>query len=133
MIGPACSCFLSDPQGLGMEKRVIAINFCGGCNPIVDRGDIAREIRNTLAAEGFVVVFNDWEANFIVRLSGCQANCAAAYHPVDRPDAVISGRAFAAVAVDESELADRAIAAVRAHFRTASDHSPDRTPARPEV
>jgi len=115
-----------------MEERVIAINFCGGCNPIVDRGDIALEIKNTLAAEGFAVVFNDWDATFIVRLSGCHANCAAAYHPVDRPDAVISGRAFDAVASDESELAGRAISAVRAHFRTASDHSQDRSPTRSE-
>ena len=112
-----------------MEERVVAINFCGGCNQIIDRGDIALEIKDTLAAEGFVVVFNDWNTNFIVRLSGCQANCASAYHPVDRPDAVISGRAFAAVAVDESELAGRAIAAVRAHFRAAAAST---APARTE-
>ncbi len=114
-----------------MEDHVIAINFCGGCNPIIDRGEIALEIGRALAAEGFAVVFNDWDAGFIVRLSGCRANCAARYHPVSRPDAVISGPSFGALAVEETELAGRAIAAARAHFRTKPNGAPLSPTARP--
>ena len=60
--------------------------------------------------------FNDWEADFIVRLSGCPADCASRYHFLSRPGATIAGRTFAAVTAEEHELADLAIAAATAHF-----------------
>jgi hypothetical protein len=96
------------------HDRVVAINFCGGCKPMIDRRSIALEIEEALAARGIALVFNDWDAPFIVRLSGCTASCAARYHPCDRPGPVIAGPSFDVFPVGEAELAERAIAAIDA-------------------
>jgi hypothetical protein len=104
---------------------VVAINFCGGCNPVIDRRDIALEIKDALLARGYAVTFNSWDAGFIVRLSGCTADCVSRYHPADPPEAVIAGSTFAATAVDETRLADLAVAAVTAHFGARADDTSD--------
>lgn len=96
--------------------RLVSINFCGGCNPAIDRGAFARTVRAALEEEGIRTVFNDWEAPFIVRLSGCSANCAVAYHPVEEPGAAIAGTAFNAVFAAEEDLAQLAVDAVLKHF-----------------
>ncbi|MTJ83379.1 MAG: hypothetical protein F8N37_20515 [Telmatospirillum sp.] len=99
-----------------MGTLAVAINFCGGCNPAIDRREIASEIEQALTAAGYAVTYNDWDADFLVRLSGCEANCAFEYHPSDRPDAVVAGRTFAAVKVAEDSLPGRVVAAVKDHF-----------------
>jgi hypothetical protein len=104
-------------------KGVVAINFCGGCNPAIDRRDIALEIEAALVERGFTVVFNDQEADFIVQLSGCTADCVSRYQASDRAVAIISGRTFACLATDESRLAGQAIASVTDHFEALRGHS----------
>lgn len=115
---------------LERTERAVAINFCGGCNPVINRGDIAVEIRSALVADGFAVGFNDWNAGFIVRLSGCPTNCTSREHPPGPPEAVIAGRTFGAVTAAEGQLADLAIAAVRTHFGAGDAPEPAVRPIR---
>ena len=98
------------------QDRVVAINFCGGCNPVIARGDIARAIAAALAERGIAVVTNDWQAAFVVRLSGCTAGCVERYQPCDPPGVAIAGRTFSGFAVDDTRLAELAIAAAEKHF-----------------
>jgi hypothetical protein len=99
-----------------VHDRVVAINFCGGCKPMLDRRAIATAIEEALARRGIAVSFNDRSAAFMVRLSGCTVGCAARYSPSGVPGPSIAGRTFNELATDEADLVDRAIAAVDAFF-----------------
>jgi hypothetical protein len=65
-------------RGKGDLPR-LAIKFCGGCNPLLDRGSISKIIREKLGEE---VSWADWEedTDLLLILNGCPASCA------DRPD-----------------------------------------------
>ena len=57
-----------------------AIKFCGGCNPCIDRGQLARSIRENLT--GFVRwVSAEEEVDLLLIVSGCVTAC------IDRPEA----------------------------------------------
>jgi hypothetical protein len=57
----------------------LAIKFCGGCNPIIDRGQLARSIREHLT--GLVRwVPPEEEVDLLLIISGCLTAC------VDRPE-----------------------------------------------
>jgi hypothetical protein len=103
------------------SDRSVAINFCGGCNPAIDRKALARAIESELAARGFAVTYNRWNVPFAVLLSGCTADCISRCRPSERADAVIAGKTFGAVSVGESELADLAIDAAVKHFGAGLD------------
>jgi hypothetical protein len=117
----------------GRDRRVVAINFCGGCNPMIDRREIALEIKDALLERGLSVVFNNRTADATVQLSGCARNCVASQQASDRPAVAIAGRSLDAFAVDEDQLASRAVAAVvtllDGHDRSAAEqHAGDALP-----
>ena len=56
----------------------LAIKFCGGCNPVIDRGQVARSIRENLS--GLVRwVPAEEETDLLLIVCGCLTACA------DRP------------------------------------------------
>lgn len=71
-----------------------------------------------------MVNYNRWDVPFVVRLSGCTADCLTRYRPSEPANAVIAGKAFGAVSVGESELADLAIDAAAKRFGTGFDSAP---------
>jgi hypothetical protein len=99
-----------------VHDRVVAINFCGGCKPMIDRRGVAAAIEGALAIRDIAVTFNDRSAAFIVRLSGCTVGCASRYSPSGVPGPSIAGRTFNELAADEADLADRAVTAAVAYF-----------------
>jgi len=82
----------------------LSIKFCGGCNPRIDRGRIADQIRNYFLKYGMSVIFNDLEADIILYLSGCTANCAERYTKCDKMSVVIAGTTVNAIEVYERQL-----------------------------
>ena len=52
----------------------LAIKFCGGCNPVLERGEVARKIREELAGARWV----SWEgeSDLLVVINGCPTACA---------------------------------------------------------
>jgi hypothetical protein len=52
----------------------LAIKFCGGCNPVIERGEVARKIREELAGARWV----SWEgeSDLVVVINGCPTACA---------------------------------------------------------
>ncbi len=74
----------------GRRPPRLAIKFCGGCNPVIERGVVARIIREGLSVK-IEWVAPDEEADLLIILSGCLTSCA------DRPE--VCARAFEALNV----------------------------------
>jgi hypothetical protein len=82
----------------------VSIQFCGGCNPRIDRGQIARELQQALVGMGFEVVFNSRDADRVIYLSGCMSGCAYKFNPTDPPYVTV-----AATTVDGEEVGEARI------------------------
>jgi hypothetical protein len=68
-----------------MRPVTIGIQFCGGCNPRIDRGQIALELHKALVDMGMDVIFNTSDAEFTVFLSGCLSGCALKFNLKEPP------------------------------------------------
>ena len=102
-----------------MKPVTVAIQFCGGCNPRIDRGAIARELQTELARLGVNVVFNSPDADLVVFLSGCLSGCAYKYNPQDPPYVTV-----AAATVDDAEIpAEMIVTEVLLKIRTGAAKS----------
>lgn len=63
-----------------------AVVFCGGCNPQIDRGAVAEQLRLEAGAAGGGRI----RADAAVQLSGCPRACASEHElRVDDPGAVV--------------------------------------------
>ena len=58
----------------GRFTPLLAIKFCGGCNPVIERGEVARKSREELAGARWV----SWEgeSDLLVVINGCPRACA---------------------------------------------------------
>ena len=54
---------------------VLAVKFCGGCNPDLDRGALAQIIRRELASEVSWVSAQE-ETDLLLIINGCSTGCA---------------------------------------------------------
>ena len=92
----------TEPQ---ISKRV-SIRFCGGCNPRIDRGLIASQLCNGIAALGYDVIFNQSDADVLIYLSGCASECAYRYNqnPANTACVRIGGTSVDSVTVLDREL-----------------------------
>jgi hypothetical protein len=87
-----------------------SINFCGGCNPKIDRVALAEEIKLGLIARGIKVVYNTIDADFIVYISGCPVDCVTrAVVDSGKIAVTIAGATVNAQVVSEDCLATIAI------------------------
>jgi hypothetical protein len=82
-----------------MKPRTVCIQFCGGCNPRIDRGEIARQLQRTFLDRGYDVVFNSPDADCTIFLSGCLSGCALKFNPGESPLVAV-----AAETVDGGEM-----------------------------
>lgn len=99
-----------------MKIKRISIKFCGGCNPRINRGCIAAEVTKWFAGNGYEIVYNSLEADFIVYLSGCTASCARRYSERETPCVVIAAATVDSTAIEESEIGPQIIGKVRGYF-----------------
>jgi hypothetical protein len=53
----------------------LAVKFCGGCNPVLDRGHVARGIRDSLGADVYWVAWEE-KADLALVVNGCLTACA---------------------------------------------------------
>jgi hypothetical protein len=96
-----------------LANNRIGINFCGGCNPRIERLHISEAVRKSLVASGSQVRYNDWDADIIIYMSGCTANCIRQYSGNQKPCVVVAGETVDGLAVDANELVDQIAARVR--------------------
>ena len=87
-----------------MSSKNVSIRFCGGCNPSINRGKLAAAVKEFLTAHGHNVVYNRLEADLVIFLSGCSANCAWRYGETDSPHIVVAGTAIDGFAVSKENL-----------------------------
>lgn len=97
-------------------KRRVGIIFCGGCNPRINRGQIASEVREQLEKLGCEVRYNSLDVDFIVFISGCMANCAVKYNSGRCPSVVVAAATLDAAAATAAELVSDIVMKVRAYF-----------------
>lgn len=59
-----------------MDKKQVALRYCGGCNPRFDRGALVARLQN--AVPGIALVPFDRAGNYLAVLviCGCTAQCA---------------------------------------------------------
>ena len=87
-----------------------SIVYCGGCNPQIDRGAIARELE---AASGAEVAPAGPAAEKTVHLSGCARACASDHQLVDGTAGVIvAGEMVDGVATSAGEIPGAIAAAI---------------------
>ena len=64
-----------EKEGRGGEFTPrLAIKFCGGCNPLLERGQLAQRVRQGLSAPQWV----SWEeeSDLVLIINGCPTACA---------------------------------------------------------
>lgn len=101
----------------GREKEsgpaVVRIRFCGGCNPRIDRGRIALELREALEGMGCrVAVGGGDEADFLVFLCGCLSGCAFRDNPGDIPSVAVAAATVDCREVGEERIVPEVLARV---------------------
>lgn len=99
-----------------MNTWRIGIVFCGGCNPCIDRGRIAAQLRADFLLMGYEVQYNSLNVDFIIYLSGCMVNCAVKYNRHDCSSVVVAAATLDAVAVDATRLVTEIVMKVRNYF-----------------
>jgi pyruvate-formate lyase-activating enzyme len=99
----------------------VSIQFCGGCNPRIDRGEIALALQKALADRGFEVVFNRLDADFVIFLSGCTSGCAFKFNPTNPPYVTIAGTTVDNEDVGETRIVPEVLRKVK-EFYGASGH-----------
>ena len=87
-----------------MLDRRVSINFCGGCNPRINRGNIAGEVKDLLMSYGYRISFNSFDVNLVIYLSGCTSNCAQKYSKSDIPSVVVAALTVDTEICDESMI-----------------------------
>ncbi len=91
----------------------LSIQFCGGCNPRIDRGNIARELQKAGTDIGLDVVLNSPDADITVFLSGCLSGCALKYNPHDPPYVEVAAATVDGIDVPEERIVAEVMMKVR--------------------
>jgi hypothetical protein len=96
-----------------MRPMTLSIQFCGGCNPRIDRGRIALELQQALEGMGHRVIFNSIDADLVIFLSGCMSGCAFKFNPKDPPYVAVAATTVDNVEVGEAGIVPEVIRKVR--------------------
>jgi len=96
-----------------MLDRRVSINFCGGCNPRINRGNIAGEVKDLLTSYGYRISFNSFDVNLVIYLSGCTSNCAQKYSKCDIPGVVVAALTVDTEICDASRIVGEIVKRVR--------------------
>ena len=59
----------------GMVKKRVALKYCGGCNPTVDRAEYVAEIRSLAGDQIEWVTLDDGNWEKVLLIHGCEAAC----------------------------------------------------------
>lgn len=99
-----------------MSSPQVSIRFCGGCNPRIDRGRIALELRRAIEGMGLETAFNSPQADFVIYLSGCFSGCALKFHPAKAPFAAVAASTVDLEEVGEARIVPEVIRKVKEYY-----------------
>lgn len=98
-------------------NRRIAIQFCGGCNPRIDRVAVAENVRKELEVLGYLISDHNQDADFIIYLNGCSAACAAPISGDHLKEVWVAGTMIDHMEkVSEEEIVQEILLRVRDYF-----------------
>lgn len=99
-----------------MSGATVGIQFCGGCNPRIDRGRIALELQQALEGMGHRVIFNSPETDFVIFLSGCMSGCAFKFNPRNPPYVMVAAATVDGEEVGEDRIVPEVLRKVRQFY-----------------
>jgi hypothetical protein len=99
-----------------MKPATLSIQFCGGCNPRIDRGRIALELQQALEGMGHSVVYNNPDADFVIFLSGCMSGCAFKFNPKNPPYVTVAAATVDGEEVGEARIVPEVLRKVRDYY-----------------
>lgn len=99
-----------------MTEKKISIFFCGGCNPKINRRQVAEELKHHVSGNGHVISYNNADADFVVYLSGCSVSCAERNKKAGTPFIVVAGASIDSMAMEKESLAAGIIKKGGNHF-----------------
>jgi hypothetical protein len=108
-----------------MDAKTVSISFCGGCNPRINRGAVAREIRYGLNPNQFNVVYNTFAADVFVWLSGYRANCAQKQAASGSVGVAVAASYVDNISIDEKQIASMVLSKLKQIYRWGVYHSAD--------
>jgi len=83
---------------------VVSIQFCGGCNPHIDRGSIAHRLKEKLLESRHEVLINSPIADMTIFLSGCPSGCAFVFNTKDPPFIVVAAETVDGAKVSQEDI-----------------------------
>ncbi|MEI7613643.1 MAG: hypothetical protein WCK63_12085 [Betaproteobacteria bacterium] len=99
-----------------MVTKHFSIVFCGGCNPKINRSQIAETLNVQLTRLGYKVSYNELDADFMVYLSGCSVSCAEQKKMTNVPFVVVAGLSIDSINFKENALATEILTRGRSCF-----------------
>ncbi|WP_378956586.1 hypothetical protein [Pelosinus sp. sgz500959] len=100
------------------NNRRISIHFCGGCNPRIDRGQVAAQVVTILKSKDYQVCYNSLDVDFVIYLSGCTANCSVKNKKSNHPSVVVAANTLDAMTINEEQLVTEIVMKVGAYFES---------------
>lgn len=101
-----------------VNNRRIGINFCGGCNPRIDRGKVATQVVTILKSKDYQVYYNSLDVDFVIYLSGCTANCSLKYKNSNHPSVVVAAETVNGMTMGEEKLVTEIVMKVDVYFES---------------
>ena len=99
-----------------MRPITVSIQFCGGCNPRIDRGRVALELQKALEGVCYRVVYNSLDIDFVIFLSGCMSGCAFKFNPKDPPYVTVAAATVDGEEVGEARIVPEVLRKVRKFY-----------------
>lgn len=98
-------------------NRKIGIQFCGGCNPRIDRIAVAENVRKELEVLGYSISEYHKEADLLIYLNGCSAACADPISGDHLKEVWVAGTMIDHIEkVSEEEIVQEILLRVRDYF-----------------
>jgi hypothetical protein len=101
---------------MNRASRQISIQFCGGCNPRIDRGRIALELKRELEGLGCRVSFNKPDSEFVIFLSGCMSSCSFKFNPRTPPYVIVAANTVDIDVTDETRIVPEVLRKVNNYY-----------------
>lgn len=94
----------------------IAVKYCGGCNPSIDRANLVGKLAVLLAEthpEWELVLLNDGDYDIVILINGCPVGCVLKqFVDEKRPVFLIAGESLQRERISEKDLPKELIAKI---------------------
>jgi len=96
--------------------KKINLRFCGGCNPRINRQNLAQELAQNLATLGYEIGNFPDSPDFTIHLSGCTASCALENRKYQDHYLSISGTSVNGLETEANQLISEILNRVRGYL-----------------